>query len=126
MTASKLLAGLLTPLFCFALYADNPHMASPCSKPKVLKPLLDWAISAPNTAIIPTNQAFTGTNLTFTVTAQPFNPKNIVSINPLTGETHINAKFEDQFNVTVKASNYCGMASTTFNVIIDQDDETIE
>jgi len=123
MTAYKLLASLLTLYFCSTLYADNATTILPCLKPKIVKPLIDWAINAPNTAVIPTEETFTGTNLTYSVSAHPFNPKNIVSINPQSGEIHINAKLEDQFNVTVKAKNACGMASATFNVIIDQAEE---
>ncbi|KTD36785.1 hypothetical protein Lnau_1769 [Legionella nautarum] len=116
MTTYKFKLVLISSLiFCSLSYA-----ASQSSCPKVIKPLLDWAIPPQYTAAIPTGQAFQGNNLTFSVIAKPRNTSNIVSINPQTGEVHINAKFGDQFDITVLAKNPCGQIAASFNVIIDE------
>lgn len=116
MTTYKFMLILISSLiFCGLSYA-----AAQTNCPKVIKPLLDWAIPPQNTAAIPTGEAFQGNNLIFSVLAKPRSSNNIVSINPQTGEVHINAKFGDQFDVTVLAKNPCGQITATFNVIIDQ------
>ncbi|PJE13785.1 hypothetical protein [Legionella sp.] len=116
MTTYKLKAVLISLLiFCCVSYA-----ATQTSCPKVINPLLDWVMPPNNTAAIPTREAFQGNDLNFSVIAKPRNRNNIVSINPQTGEIHINAKFGDQFDVTVIAKNPCGQITATFNVLIDE------
>lgn len=115
---------LLTLFFCSVSYAAIPTKNFSCqdnSQPQNINPLLDWDIVAPNTASISTSDAFKGQGLTYYYLAKPNNSKNLVSINHQTGLIRIKAGAKDKFNVKVIAGNHCGTASTTFNVVIDED-----
>lgn len=91
------------------------------TRPKVMKSIADWDIIATNVAHINAASAFTGDHLVFKLVAKPKNKKNLVTINPKTGKIRIQAEARDQFDVKVTANNHCGGASTSFNVLIDEE-----
>lgn len=107
-------------------FISTANAAQPlCNKsdaPKVIKPMENWDIIATNTGNIPTATVFSGSKLTYTVSAHPKNSKNIITINKVTGVINVTAEKKDAFDITVNASNPCGMASNTFNVIIDEEE----
>lgn len=90
-------------------------------RPQIINPLVDWAIIASNTAIIPLKNAFSGKNLVFSLTTKPEIVKNNVSINASTGEIHLKAVKKESFDIIVNAKNPCGSSSTRFNVTIDEE-----
>ena len=107
--------------------ALSPANASqpPCTKsdtPAVIKPMENWDIIATNTGAIAMAKVFSGKKLSFRVSAHPSNAKNKITIDKTTGVIQVKAEKKDNFDITVKASNSCGTASNTFNVIIDEEE----
>lgn len=99
-------------LFCNAL-----------SKPTLIKPIENWIIISGNTAYIGLDNYFSGLKLMYSVNYKNINSNNSVKFNLLSGELEIIAESKDKFNLQVTAKNTCGEASTTFNIIIDEEDE---
>lgn len=122
MRLPLLIAILLVNLLFIANAFADIEQATLCKQanniPKMIKTLDDYEIIASNVASIPTANAFSGSGLTYSQTSHPSNPKNVVSIDSQTGEVNIKADAQDNFDVEVKASNPCGLASATFNVEI--------
>lgn len=97
----------------------------PCNKkdaPRVIKPMENWDIIATNTGTIDMSAVFSGNQLTYAITAHPSNLKNRVTINRKTGIIQVKAEKQDNFDIVVKAGNSCGTTSTTFNVIINEEE----
>jgi hypothetical protein len=117
----KLVCLVVMSLFVNLLYADNVHCTSE-DVPKIVDPIKDWDIIATNTAIISTNEHFSGKNLRYSVSVHPTNAHNKIHIDAKTGKITIIAESKDHFDVIVKAKNTCGSASATFNVIIDEEE----
>ncbi len=110
-------------MLMIGLVAFNVAQAAPCNDiPKVVKPMQNWDIIATNTGTIATAAIFSGDKLTYSVTAHPKNSKNKVTINKTTGVIQVKAERKDDFDITVKAKNSCGMVTNKFNVIIDEEE----
>lgn len=110
---------LLVAIFlCF----NGVFVYSMCTNdiPKVIRSLPDWDIIASNVATFSVAKAFSGSNLVYSLSCTP-DARNIVTIDPKTGEIHIKARVRDQFDITVTAKNACGSASTNLNVEIDEE-----
>lgn len=101
---------------------DTPLSCNKNNMPKVIKPMENWDVIATNTATISTAAVFSGNHLSYILSTHPSNSKNLVTIDKATGIIQIKAEKKDNFDITVKASNSCGTASNTFNVIIDEDE----
>ncbi|STX50560.1 Uncharacterised protein [Legionella busanensis] len=88
-------------------------------KPKVNQELSDVDLQVGQTKVISAAEAISGTKMYYTISALVTNPKNQVIINRRTGIVVIKANFEDEFPITVNATNPCGTTSLTFNVKIN-------
>lgn len=97
-------------------------MSSACNQPQLIKKIENWAIVSGNIAYISTLPTFSGSDLTYSVSAHPKNKLNNVTINRQTGKIRIKADGRDNFDVVVRAVNECGQISTTFNVQVDEED----
>ena len=101
---------------------ENIPSAEDCVKdmPRVVKPMEDYTIIAPNTANIDTSPTFSGSRLKYSYSANA-KQQNIVKIDKDKGVVTVIAEKKDNFNIAVTATNACGIAVTKFNVKIDEE-----
>lgn len=80
--------------------------------------------SVTSTIDVPTASVFTGSGLSYTVSATPDPAPSTVTVNSTTGVVTINPSIggsDVTFTVTVTATNSCGSASTSFDATIPGD-----
>lgn len=92
-----------------------------CVKPELIKPIENWNIIASNVVNINTALYFKGSELSYSASYQQIKTPNKADIDEHTGEIKINAETKDNFDLTVTVKNYCGSATSTFNVQIDEE-----
>ncbi|MGQ3888044.1 hypothetical protein ACQUW5_03300 [Legionella sp. CNM-1927-20] len=100
----------------------SEELSAACTEedePKVGQEPSDIDLQVGQTKIISASEAITGTKIYYTVSALVTNPQNQVIINRRTGSVIIKAEVEDEFPVTINATNPCGTTSITFNVKIN-------
>ncbi|STX28078.1 Uncharacterised protein [Legionella beliardensis] len=91
-------------------------------KPRVTEDIPETSVQLDETKVISASEAFKGTKMYYTISALVTNRENQVIINRRNGLVIIKAKAEDEFPVTVTATNPCGAASATFKVTIGTTD----
>jgi hypothetical protein len=114
----KLLPGIALTLALII----NPAYADSCTAPKFVKKIENYEIIATNDSTIETKDAFSGDDLSYKIQVKPKDRRNLIVINTTTGTIKIKAEAKDNFDVSVIANNKCGTASTSFNVIIDEEE----
>lgn len=115
---------LIINIFLFSFFTSISYAASTsCQglKPLLVKPIENWDIIAVNKANIDLAPYFSGGNLIYAVTHNPIKKDNTVSMNPHNGILMIDAQKRDDFDLKITATNRCGVASSQFNVQIDEE-----
>lgn len=118
----RISALIMTALCTQAAFSDGINLDCETDKPVVLKPLKNHQIIVYNMARIQTAGTFGGPQLSLTVSASPHKKKNELAISSRIGELVISAGEKDKFDVIVTATNGCGKISSTFNVVIDEEE----
>lgn len=101
--------------------STGPTPPPPCIPPAVINTIPDQTIEAGAEEIIPTAQAFSGEDLSFSMEITGNPGPNTATIDPVTGEVTVSTQLnevDNVFTLTVTATNECGTASTSFTVTV--------
>lgn len=92
------------------------------NKPTLIKSIEKWEVVSGNIAYIDTANYFSGAALTFSIDYQQTDPANVIKFNQKSGDLEIHAEARENINIKITAKNSCGSVSSTFNVVIDEED----